>query len=276
MFGVDNAKGEDLELRDDNGKIVAVGPANMGGLADPDPGILQLETDGTLDSNFGDGGNGILIFDDVDDTNVQPRALEIDSNGRPVVGGWFRDNADGREAPFTARVRVNGEGLDTSFGDSGFGSATEPSTGASQWDAIFDLEIDSQDRILFVGNTEDDGGQNDGDNQPTDLLFGRLKADGTADEEFSSDGFATFDGPDDYQYLAGVVLDGDNGFVAVGGRDTASLSGRRTNEAFALGGDITTSSDDGSSSGGGGGLLGPLSLLALGLLPLAGCRRRAA
>ncbi len=95
------------------------------------------------------------------------------------------------------------------------------------------------------------------------------------DDDFASGGFATFHGSDDYQYLSGVVLDGDDSFVAFGGRDTGSNLKKQMNEAFVLDGDITTSSDDGGS-GGVGGLLAPLTLLTLGLLPLFGHRPGAA
>ena len=96
-----------------DGKIVVAGYSSNGGINDF--GVIRLNTDGSLDKDF--GGTGKLIvpvgssFRDGIGVTVQPDSKII------VTGGVWRNN--GNDIDFTlVRLNTNGS-LDTDFGEAG-------------------------------------------------------------------------------------------------------------------------------------------------------------
>lgn len=116
-----------------NGKVVVGGWFNQYDGASCNPGIVRLETTGTLDNSFVTDGTGL---NDGDGYLVQD--LKIQTNGKIVVGGWFvgyNGNQRGRI------IRLNSDGTeDTSF-----------NTGSGFSDRVQRIEIDSSGNVFCVG-----------------------------------------------------------------------------------------------------------------------------
>ncbi len=151
-----------------DGKIVAAGGA-MGGSAQTHVlgfKLMRYLPNGTLDTDFGNGGRVYESFDDVGGT---PQAMLIEPDGKIVVAG-----TDNNSMLFVARFNTNG-GLDTGFGTNGRIATNSYS--------IFIARLARQpDGKIVVG----------GASQP----FGTLKlirynADGTLDSGFGGGGVVT-------------------------------------------------------------------------------------
>ncbi len=112
----------DLQIQDD-GKIVAVGVVDDEETGNDNLTVARYRADGTLDSNFADGG----IFNIAD--NAQPlgmgssqgRSVLVAADGKIVVGGYAESSGPARNLLYNfAFIRLDGDGaLDPTFGDDG-------------------------------------------------------------------------------------------------------------------------------------------------------------
>ncbi len=99
-----------------DGKIVAVGPAIGPGPTSYDFVVLRYNTNGTLDSTFGDAGAVVTDFGNTDD---YPRSIALQPDGRILVAGENQLNAMASTTNFiVARYNTDGS-LDASFGTGG-------------------------------------------------------------------------------------------------------------------------------------------------------------
>ncbi len=96
-----------LTLQSD-GKILVAGGSYEGGLTFDGFGLARYNTDGTLDTSFGDVGTVITDFG----SNSAGQSVKVQADGKILVGGF--SNGD------FAVVRYNADGtLDTNFSGDG-------------------------------------------------------------------------------------------------------------------------------------------------------------
>ena len=166
-FGAGNETGRDLEIQAD-GKIVMIGTASNG--SNNDFAVLRYNTDGSLDTSFGNGGKVLTPIGTSDDT---PIALAIQSDGKLVVVGIYRVGSFNQVA--LVRYNTNGS-LDTSFGG-GNGIAID-NFGIN----VTDIKIQSDGKFL-VSATRDNSGNN-----TLVFVLTRYNSNGTKDTSFGSNG----------------------------------------------------------------------------------------
>lgn len=117
----------------EDGKLIVGGWFNQYNGSSCNPGVVRLNTDGTVDNSFASEGTGINNYD-----GYSVQDLKIQSNGKIVVGGWFvgyNDLVQGR----IIRLNTNGT-KDSTF-----------VTGTGFSDRVQRIEIDSSGNIFCVG-----------------------------------------------------------------------------------------------------------------------------
>ena len=128
-----------------NGKILAAGSSYKG--TDLDFTLVRYNTDGSLDTSFGDG-DGMATTDFGNEDTIQ--AVEVLSNGKILAAGYTGDvnNFD------FALARFNADGsLDTTFGTDGKVKADMGT--ANEHDQIYAMEVLSDGKILVAGSSHD-------------------------------------------------------------------------------------------------------------------------
>jgi uncharacterized delta-60 repeat protein len=106
-------------IRQRDGKLVMVGSADTGsGTENPDVAIARLLPDGSLDPDFGIGGEVVVPFDLVTNGNDTATGVVEDSAGRLVVAGGAIDSAANEASAVALRLLPDGT-LDGSFGNFG-------------------------------------------------------------------------------------------------------------------------------------------------------------
>jgi uncharacterized delta-60 repeat protein len=122
-------------------------------------GILRLNEDGTADSSFNVGLNGLGDISDV------VRSLKIQPDGKILAGGTFYTYS-GSSNPFMVRINTNGS-KDTSFNQgTGFGSS------------IHDLQLQNDGKIVVGGGFSSYSGSSN------IYYIARINPDGTRDTSF--------------------------------------------------------------------------------------------
>lgn len=194
---------QDLTIQSD-GKIVATGYSHNG--ANYDMVTWRFNTDGSLDTDFGncgDGGaDGYCVHNNAAGGNAHDlgKSVVINSDGTIIVAGY---SSDGGNYDLTVwKLKADGS-LDADFGSSGVfvddSSQTEKANAAA---------VLSDGRIVVVGENHN--------GSDYDIGVWLVKADGSAlDTTFGTSGVYSFDqGANDYGY--GVAVQSDNKIVAVG------------------------------------------------------------
>ncbi|WP_197485906.1 delta-60 repeat domain-containing protein, partial [Oleiphilus sp. HI0061] len=156
-----------------NGKIVQVGYANNS--SNHDLALVRYESDGSLDSSFGD--NGIVTTDIGGLSNVAYHVATQSDDKIIVAGTGDGDDSSTYSNFIVARYNTNGT-LDTTFeGDSGSANGIlsfDRNVGA---DHVFGLSVLSDDNILLHAY-----------NFPTDgITLIKLNEDGSLDTDFDGD-----------------------------------------------------------------------------------------
>jgi uncharacterized delta-60 repeat protein len=183
-----------------DGKIVAAGYAHLSpnGVADaPAFALARYNTDGSLDTSFGDNGKLKTFFNGYE----QVMAVALQPDGKIVAGG-FTDIGGNNSAFALARYNANGS-LDTSFGNGG--RLVQDITGGNE--LVNGIAIQPDGRIIATGYCN--GGIS------TDFATTRYFSDGTLDMSFGVGGvartdFGGFDG------AAEIILFADGRFVVAG------------------------------------------------------------
>jgi uncharacterized delta-60 repeat protein len=132
--------------------------------------VVRLNENGTVDTDFGDGGRVLLDLQD----GAQANAVQIASNGDIVVGGSSFDNSPAY-VPNVVAVRLdsNGDPVNSFGGD---GVASTDLSGSATIDAT-DVLVDGDGVLVVAGR----------DNQ---IALTRFKADGDLDAAYGSGGTA--------------------------------------------------------------------------------------
>jgi uncharacterized delta-60 repeat protein len=198
------------------GKIVVAGasatvfsdPNSVGGMA-----VARYNTDGTLDSSFGNGGKTIVNFNN----GASARGMAIQSDGRLVLAGESGNQFG------VARLNTNGS-LDTTFGSNGKLSIN-PSNfkqgGGYAWSVVIQRvpAITGEERIVLGGPA--DAKLTNGSTARAFTVM-RLKPNGAMDTTFGSSGrvYTAFFGFNDQ--LRELAIDSSNRIVAAGHVYTAN------------------------------------------------------
>jgi uncharacterized delta-60 repeat protein len=171
-----------------DGKIVAAGYEAYG-----NTGILvRYNTDGTLDSTFGQDGDGTCM-------GGEHTGVAIQADGKIVVAthGW----------PYQFHLgRCNADGTpDTTFGEDG----TVTTDFAGRWDLAEAVAIQADGKIVVAGRAENP-------DSVSKFALARYNADGTLDSAFGGDGKVTTNFTTGYDTALGVAIQADGRIVAAG------------------------------------------------------------
>lgn len=97
-----------------DGKIILAGAANRSNASNLDFAVVRYNSNGTLDSTFGDGGKFVFILDNLADEELTSVVLQ--SDGKILALG--DSNSANHSGFLLARLNTNGT-LDTTFGNGG-------------------------------------------------------------------------------------------------------------------------------------------------------------
>ncbi|HEX9989325.1 MAG TPA: hypothetical protein VGE45_12710 [Chloroflexia bacterium] len=188
----------DVAIQSD-GKIVTAGDYSTTNTTDFF--VTRHNTDGSLDTSFDDNGIQIVSFTELDFAY----AVAVQSDGKIVVAGTTGSSKDFA----VARLNSNGS-LDTSFSGDGkvttdFGSFAVPSQDEAQ-----ELAIQSDGKIVAVGNSEFDS------HTRNNFALVRYTTNGSLDTSFSGDGKVTTDFEGGSDRGLGLAIQSDGKIVAAG------------------------------------------------------------
>jgi uncharacterized delta-60 repeat protein len=197
-----------------DGKVVIAGQSET---PTGEFGIARYNSDGTLDSSFGQGGKVVTPAGSSAFVNSQAAAtgVAIQADSKIVVGGWF---FDGIQSNFVA-CRFNSDGtLDAAFGT---GGKVTIDVSAGFNDECYAIALQPDGKIVLAGWSYVSGSFGN-------VTVVRLLTNGTLDSSFDGDGIATMDlstggdvgkavtiQPDGKIVVAGYAYNGANLDVAV-------------------------------------------------------------
>jgi uncharacterized delta-60 repeat protein len=174
------------------GRLVVVGQSGT------DFALARYLSDGTLDSSFGIGGKVTTDFGG----NEGIVGVAIEATGKIVVGG-FSQLTNQRDIAL-AKYNANGT-LDTTFGTGG-----KVLTNVSTTDALLDLKLDGQGRIVGAGYSVRPGGTD------FDFTLVRYNANGTLDASLDGDGIRTIDFNQSGDVARSLAIDAQGRLVLTG------------------------------------------------------------
>ncbi|HEX8647051.1 MAG TPA: thrombospondin type 3 repeat-containing protein [Thermoleophilaceae bacterium] len=202
-----------------DGKTVLAGQADNVA-SGPDAMVMRLDTDGTLDETFGNGGRTIVSFG----TNTDRfNDVEIAPDGKIVVAGYANGQTLGDYDTIAARFNTDGT-LDSETGDS---------TPASSFDVDGKLAIDLANGLEDYGEALIVQGSGKvviasgvrlaANTNQYDVGLLRLNEDGTPDGTWGPNGLVTADigpGDEDADAPEEMVEQANDKIVVVGATDT--------------------------------------------------------
>jgi uncharacterized delta-60 repeat protein len=127
-----------------DGKIVLAGNARNGTIWET--GMARVNANGTLDNTFGTGG---IIIIPIGSSNAQLTAVQVQFNGKIVVGGYYNNGTD--NDIFVRRHNSDGS-IDTTFGTSGM---TVTDRGSN--DQAGGLALQADGKLLLTGPSATNG-----------------------------------------------------------------------------------------------------------------------
>ena len=190
LAGTDDNDSYSVVIQGD-GKIVVAGYSWTFSSFRSDFALVRYNTDGTLDTSFGTGGQVTTNFG----SSSEIRSIALQSDGKIVAAGFSANNFA------VARYETNGD-LDNTF--SGDGKLT---TDLGSSDEIQSIAIQSDGKIVAAGNS--------GNN----FAIARYETDGDLDNTFSGDGKLTTDLGSSLESFESVELQSDGKIVAAGYSD---------------------------------------------------------
>ncbi|SEI76937.1 delta-60 repeat domain-containing protein [Azotobacter beijerinckii] len=184
-----------------DGKILVTGRSDNG--SDDNFGVIRLNVDGTLDTNFGSDGKAIFELGYSDD---QGHSVTVLPDGKILMAGSSYDYSENSTYFDFSVIRLNADGsLDTSFG--GGGEAIADIDGNSDFGNSLLVQPDG--KILVAGRSYNPG-------YDTEFSVARLNADGSLDASFGSDGKASFALGKGYAQVNSLALQPDGKILLAG------------------------------------------------------------
>jgi uncharacterized delta-60 repeat protein len=194
-FGTSDDEAAGVKV-DSSDRVVVAGYARIGPSADL--ALARLTTAGALDTTFdGDGKQTLGLTQSL----AHGRAVAVDGLGRTVVAGYLNNNVTDEFA--VARYTPAGV-LDSTFGGSGIVTFSF----GMNYDSAFSVAIDSLNRIVVAGNTNNGNDDN--------FAVARLTAAGALDTSFDGDGRQTIDFGGNHDDAYGVAIDSQDRVVVAG------------------------------------------------------------
>jgi len=132
----------------DDGKIIVGGWFTQFNGSPCNPGIVRLNTDGTLDDTFVTEGTGLL---NNNDSSVNVQYVYVQQDQKILAGGWFNEYDGERQGHI---IRFNSDGTkDTSFDiGTGFNDDTDSGEGEISPDGrVQKIDVDIYGNIYVVG-----------------------------------------------------------------------------------------------------------------------------
>ena len=190
-----------------DGKLVVVGQTYKNNdFSNEDFAVARYNTDGTLDTTFGNGGR---VKTDFPGLAAVASAVVIQSDGKIVVAGGafplFTFAGDFK----VVRYNPNGS-LDRTFGSGGIVTTIFPGDGSF----AFAVALQSDGKIIAAGTDFVDF--NPGDMSDTDFALARYNLDGSLDTTFGNGGTVTTDFFGTEDDVFSVLIQSDGKIVAVG------------------------------------------------------------
>ena len=227
-----------------DGKLIVVGQTYKNNdYSTEDFAVARYNTDGTLDTTFGNGGR---VRTDFPGLAAVPSSVVIQPDGKIVVAG-------GAFPLFTFLgdfkvVRYNSNGsLDRSFGSGGIVTTTFP-----QGSYAFDVALQTDGKIIAAGTVFVNF--DPGESSDTDFALARYNSDGTPDTTFGNGGQVSTDFVGFEDDAFSVLIQADGKIVAVGSaNDPATfydfaaaryLSNGTIDTTFGVGGKVRTDFGD--------------------------------
>ncbi|MBN4005233.1 DUF4347 domain-containing protein [Nostoc sp. LPT] len=192
-----------------DGKILISGIIYNGNQTDA--GLVRYNSNGTLDTSFGNGGKVVTNFEG---KNEWIKSIAVHSDGKIIVGGYLNPN-DGSLNNDFALIRYNSDGsLDTSFGNGGR-VITSMSNGQ---DGIASIVIQPDGRVVVTGSVMNTNGSNS-------FILARYNSNGSIDTNFGSNGKVITDFPGTDDFGNSVALQSDGKIVVAGSTGNIGADG---------------------------------------------------
>jgi uncharacterized delta-60 repeat protein len=194
-----------------DGKIVVAGTSRIG--TNYDFTVVRYNTDGSLDSSFGNSGT---VITDIDANSFDmAKAVAVQSDGKIVAAGWTAngETSFGISKNNFALVRYNANGSpDTSFGQNG---KVKTAFDEDSSEIIESIAIQPDGKIVAVGSTHN--------GRSNDFAIARYKQNGIRDTSFNGTGkiIKPINPAGDLAYSVAVQPDGK---IIVAGESYKSLS----------------------------------------------------
>ena len=181
-----------------DGSILAAGTIGFGNRDTARGGLLRLNSNGTADTSFGDGG---AVVADLPGGYDQVKAMLLLRDGHVVIAGSTQMASTNHD--FVLRKYRPDGSADDSFGD--HGQAVTDLTGGD--DHVLTLALQPDNRILAGGSAAASWFVKGGG-------LARYNPDGSLDSSFADAGTMYFNDVQNYELLEGIVLQPDR-FVTV-------------------------------------------------------------
>ena len=235
-FGSSGCFASTLVLQPD-GKIIAGGTNFIDLQTNSNFGLVRYNSDGSLDSSFGNGGEVSTEFDGLLD-NVS--AVLVQPDGKIIAVGAASSSITSFDFALV-RYLSNGT-IDTTFGSAG---KVRTDFGGSNIDMAFATALQPDGKIVAAGTNTDATGSK------VTFAIARYNANGTLDTTFDRTGRASVDFGSFNQAVRGVLIQADGKIVTVGfpddeGSDSDFLLARLNangslDTSFGIGGKVRTS-----------------------------------
>ena len=253
----------DVALQPD-GKIIAAGTVfvdfNPGEMSDTDFALARYNSDGSLDTTFGNGG---MVTTDFFGNEDDAFSILIQPDGKIVAVGSANDPATFYDFA-AARYLSNGT-IDTTFGVAG---KVSTDFGDQNFDRARSAALQADGKIVAAGFaiSQNGGVQN--------FAVARYTSNGVLDTTFSRDGKTQIDFGNCCQSATKVLLQSDGKIITVGGSNgesseddflLARLNSRGSLDAtFGVGGEVRTSFGDLNGGANGATLQSDGKIVAVG------------
>ncbi len=210
-FGLNGSAVMDINTRDfaeamimqPDGKIIVVGELGRNEFDLLKIFIARFNSDGSIDSSFGDDGHVTTKFDEY----VICVSVALQEDGKILVGGTLDLNLI-RPAYYVARYNTDGS-KDNSFGDKGIASYTFEGQGSEEWaNELHAIAVQPDGKIICGGN------QGNFVNFSYDMGLVRFNSNGILDNSYGENGVVKINYPGYYSQINTLLMQPDGKLVA--------------------------------------------------------------